>query len=577
MRLLFIIGLLLSTVPLFAQEEIAAPKPEKELLTSRLRKKIKSFSNVEADSLKPAVTDSLSQKSKSSVASLKSLKDSVNVTSLQDSVSSLVKNPLDSVNQKVGGVKSVLQQRSDSIQSLAGSLTIKVEGVGEQVNSKAGEAQEKVSEAEEKLNESISKVEQKIGDIENKATSAITDRTSKVESQLNRVTGEQLKLPDVQEKLDLPKVEFPKEALPALKTDVPNLNLQQNDLNLDPSLKTNIPAVDGSAISNLGEKANVPGTNTSSLGELDKVGEIGGQIKDIDQNLAVAEEYEKELQKIKEGDLTEMEKIPGEAEKQIGQLDQVKGLSDEINKASAQQAQYEAMIKKYQDKKLLQEEMMRKVANVANDELAKHAAQVQQAQNKLSKAKRGVGQIKSVKDIFKVKSDELVGKKFYERLVPGLTTQVYNKDYFQMDIALQLGYRFMPRVTAGVGATYRVGFDKKFDYFVHNEEVYGGRTYLDFAIKSGIFLHGEFEALKFRPQQSAVTPTLKESAPKAVYGSYFGIGKRFNISRQIRANVTTLYRVEYEGKLPSMSKLNIRMGFDYMFGNRRRKFNTIKS
>ncbi len=577
MRLLLILGLLLSSVPIHAQQENDAPKPEKELFTSRLRKKIKSFSNVKVDSLKPVATDSLSQKSKSSFASLKSIKDTVNATSLQDSISSLVKNPLDSITQKVSGVKSASQQRSDSIQSLAGSLTTKVEGVGEQVNSKASEAGEKVTEAEEKLNESITKAEQKIGDIENKATSAITDRTSKVESQLNKVTGEQLKLPDVQEKLDIPKVELPKEALPALKTDVPNLNLQQNDLNLDPSLKTNIPAVDGSTISNLGEKVNVPGINTSSIGELDKVDEIGSQIKDIDQNLAVAEEYEKELQKIKEGDLTELEKIPGEAEKQIGKLDQVKGLSDEINKATAQQAQYEAMLKNYQDKKLLQEEMMRKVANVANDELAKHAAKVQQAQNKLSKAKRGAGQIKSVKDIFKVKSDELVGKKFYERLVPGLTTQVNNKEYFRMDMGLQLGYRFMPRITAGVGATYRVGFDKQFEYFVNNEEVYGGRVYLDFAIKKGIFVHGEFEALKVNPKKiPTAPPTSKENINNTVYGSYFGIGKRFNVSRQIRANVTTLYRVEYEGKLPSMSKLNIRMGFDYMLGNKKRKFNVIK-
>jgi hypothetical protein len=573
MKFLFILSLMLSSVLVFAQQEGVTHKPEKELLTSKLRRKIKSFSKVSIDTLKPAIIDSVSRKGKSSLSAFKSVKDSVKMPNLQDSLSALTNYAMDSVTRKSNAFKSSLQGKGDSIQSLAGNVATRIEGVGDQLHSKVKKVEEEVNQVEEKLNENVTKAEKKMDNVEKKATSTLEDAKSKLDDKLNGIGSDKLNLPtNIQDKLDIPKLDLPKESLPSLNKEMPNLDVKSPDLNLDPSLKTNLPNVGGNDLSNLGEKVNVPDIDKSFLGALNKVGEIANQTKDIDKNLAVAEEYEKELQKIREGNLSELEKLSGEAEKQIGQLDQVKGLSDEINKATAQQAQYQAMIQNYQDKKLLQEEMMRKVANVANDQLTKYAADVQQAQSKLSKAKRGFGQIKSVKDIFKVKSDELVGKRFYERIVPGLTTQVYTKEYTQMDIALQLGYRFMPRITAGIGASYRVGFNRKFDYFVNNEQVYSGRVYFDFAIKSGIFFHGEFETLKFNPQKLMVaSATSNENLPNFVYDSYFGFGKCFNVSRQIRANVTTLYRVEYEGKLPSMSKLNLRIGFDYMFGNRRRK------
>lgn len=565
MRLLFILAFVLFSVPLIAQQEDATPKAEKELVTTRLRKNIQSITSLKVDTLKPAVVDSLSQKVDSKKDSLKSLQGRLNLTSRQDSLLALVNKPLDSLNQKVNGAKAALQNRADSIESLANGVTGKIEGVENKLQAKIGEGEQKVNQVEDKINESITKAEKEVEDVTKKATTSVNDVKNKVESQLNSVTGEKIKLPDVQQKLDIPKVDLSTESLNSIApgVDVPKLEMDKVNLNLDPSLKTNVPGIEGTNITNLSEKVKLPEIDKSSISELGKVEEISDKLKDVDKNLAAAEEYEKELQKIKEGDLTEVEK-------RLGDVKQVKGLSTEINKVTAQQAQYEAMIKKYQDKKLLQEEMMRKVANVANDKLAEHAAKVQQAQSKLSKAKKGVGQIKSVKDIFKVKSDELVGKKFYERLVPGLTTQVYNKDYFQMDVALQVGYRLMPRLTAGVGVTYRLGFDKQFEYFVHSEEIYGGRVYVDFAIKSGVFLHGEFEALKYTTPPSTTVPTVQtEYKPNTVYGSYFGLGKRFNVSRQIRASVIALYRVEYEGELPSMSKFNIRMGFDYRFRNKK--------
>jgi len=158
----------------------------------------------------------------------------------------------------------------------------------------------------------------------------------------------------------------------------------------------------------------------------------------------------------------------------------------------------------------------------------------------------------------------LDGKKFYQRLVPGFTFQSYGSKVFTLDLATQIGYRFSPRFTAGVGATYRTGFDKQFKYFATGLGVYGMRTYFDFAALKGIYVHAEYEYLKVNTARF-VQPPVKDANQTFASSSYFGLGKKFNVSRNIKGTVMGLYRVEYEGHLPSMNKVNVRVGFEYVF------------
>jgi hypothetical protein len=247
---------------------------------------------------------------------------------------------------------------------------------------------------------------------------------------------------------------------------------------------------------------------------------------------------------------------------------QVSAVNSEITKATAEQAKYEALIQRYRDEKLIQEEIKRKAKSVANAQILEHADKVQAAQGELAKAKRGATGLKRVKTLFQKHSTELESKKFYQRLVPGITWQIYKREYVSADLALQTGYRVTPSLTAGVGVLYRVGFSEDFDLFVHGLKTYGGRIYVDFTVAKGLFVHGEFEALKVNPALAATAP---EPISDRVYGSYFGLGKRFNITRNLRGQIQGLYRVEYTGELPDVNKVSARFGVEYVFRRARKK------
>jgi hypothetical protein len=206
---------------------------------------------------------------------------------------------------------------------------------------------------------------------------------------------------------------------------------------------------------------------------------------------------------------------------------------------------------------------------VANAQIAGNAEKVQKAQQDLMNAKQKLSGKEKVKALFAKQSTELEGKKFYQRLVPGLTWQVYKRDYVSVDLALQTGYRVSPRLTAGVGFLYRVGFDKDFDTFVRGLRTYGGRGYLDFAVRKGIFAHGEFEGLRVEPSLAA--PGAAEPIENRAYASYFGLGKRFNVTRNLRGSMLGLYRLEYKGELPGVNKISARFGIEYVFRRARKK------
>jgi hypothetical protein len=154
----------------------------------------------------------------------------------------------------------------------------------------------------------------------------------------------------------------------------------------------------------------------------------------------------------------------------------------------------------------------------------------------------------------------MASKPLYERLVPGITLQVYNKDVFTIDWGLQLGYKFSNRLIGGAGGVYRMNVSDKYESYVNSPGIYGYRLFGNFGIKKGFYVHGEFESLHLstfvHPQTQLEVPT------HAAYSAYFGIGKRYDISKKLRGSAIILYRVEFKGDIPSMSKINLRIGFD---------------
>lgn len=348
--------------------------------------------------------------------------------------------------------------------------------------------------------------------------------------------------------------------IPGTETSMPDIGSVSTDANLPSDVR--LPSADEVDI-NQPDISSVTGE-----ANLDEINKLNGNIPDISEDLSEVHEYGDDLQKIKEGAPEDPNKLAELAEQKVSEMPVVNDATQELSKVTEEQAKYEAMIQRYRDQKLIQEEINRKYKAVANDYVMQQSDKLNAARDKLNISGYKKHGFRSVKDVFKKQSDELEEKKFYQRLVPGLNWQLYNKGFVSSDISLQTGYRFTSRLTVGIGAVYRVGFDKQFDSFVKGMKTFGGRVYMDMLVVKGMFVHGEFEALK---QDASYTMHANETISPRVYESNFGLGKRFNITRNIRGNILAIYRVEYKGEPPAANKINVRMGIDYVFRRPKKK------
>lgn len=54
----------------------------------------------------------------------------------------------------------------------------------------------------------------------------------------------------------------------------------------------------------------------------------------------------------------------------------------------------------------------------------------------------------------------------------------------------------------------------------------------------------------------------REESDASVWSGHYGIGKQYNITRQLKGNILLLYRTEFSGHLPEQSKFNLRVGLN---------------
>lgn len=450
-----------------------------------------------------------------------------------DSLKNIV-NDADTINRRLWkslAKSDSINKKIQNVSNSSGKLTAHV-GIGvdsiQHIDAKAQTIQQQMQNKIDSLQQKIATPVAKVTGI-----SGTTDTTiPSIEKSMSSIPT--MNAPNVAEKInvDIPTTDL---KLPSVNTGMSNINLPQS-------------------------------------ADLDKVHDLKEETGGIEGKLADADQYKGDLQKIKEGTSENLEKLPEVAEEKLSDIPEAGAASEAITKATAEQAKYEAMLQRYRDRKLLQDEISRKYKAVANDYVMQQSGKVQLAQKQLELSKYKANRIKSVKDVFKKQSDELDEKKFYQRLVPGIMWQLYTKDIVSADVSLQVGYRITPHLTTGLGGIYRLGFDKHFDYFVQGLQTFGGRVYADLAITKGLFAHSEFEAMKLHP---SITTNTREPLSKRVYESYFGLGKRFNITRNVRGNVLGLYRVEYSGKLPAASKVSVRFGVEYVFRRPKKKLSGL--
>jgi hypothetical protein len=480
----------------------------------------------------------------------------------------LTTNPLDSLTiiRKIDSLKNVTGQRKSQAQKAIDSLQYLLNSPQRLVNSGVAKVQSKIDTVVHRLNQPADKVNEKISNAQDNLTGKIEDLEEdgvkkvenvqgkadnvqqKISSEVSKATDGNVKVPnDLLEKpkdLTIQNDAKSSQKIPTLQAD--NLNAPQ--LNLPGAEKLKVPEANID-LRSLEKKAdvNLPGT--------EKIGGISAEVAKVDKKIEGVGEYAKELDNISKNGIEDAEKLPKEIENQVGKIDEVHVLNKEAKKIT----EYQNVVQRYRDKKLLQEEILRKSKMVANDKLNSMTPQLKEVQQQIGKAKRLNPAVESFKEITKKRPNEMKGKPFRDRFLPGITFQAYQQDRFTLDCALQTSYRVSGRLTSGLGYSYRISIDDDNSQWIAHEGITAYRFYLQFVTIKNIYVHGEFESARVSP---ARFPTLADNPNPNVYGSYFGLGKRYNISRRFKGSAAALYRVNYQGEIPNLSKVNLRIGFD---------------
>jgi hypothetical protein len=498
--------------------------------------------------------------------SLDSVSGKKQIDSLEQVKKSLKFHQQDSIQQKLSANQKKLTTVTDSLGQLTNVPQRKIDGIADKLTSPADTVKQKLVRATEKANGSIDKIEQKISDTSSGLSDKIEDKTAnlqqKIQDKISDKTTAGENLP--QQDLNLPNADA---KLP--KVNMPDVNSTDVKLpDTDATSELNIPGVESDKLklpeNPLEKNAGIDGKlDVPKPDELNKITDKATGLGDK------AGEYQDELVKIKEkAKVPDSESIEGSVEKQAQNIDQLKEANGELLKVSQEQAKYDAMVQQYRDKKLIQEEMIRKSKNIANDKLKEFAPQMEKAKEQLAKARKPTLK-KSVTQFFKKHENQMKERKFYERLVPAITIQSTRGEQVTLDLGVQVSYSLTQRLSAGLGGVYRARLSEENKYFIAKGGVYGGRFLIEFTMMKGLYVHAEAEHLKIRPYAFGLQT---ETQSDFAWSGNFGLGKRFNVSRKVKGTILGLYRMEYEGKLPPASKINVRLGFEYDLHKKKRRY-----
>lgn len=210
---------------------------------------------------------------------------------------------------------------------------------------------------------------------------------------------------------------------------------------------------------------------------------------------------------------------------------------------------------------LEKDQLKEKALQEAKEQLLQHQDELEAAKQNLGKYKKNYPKAESIKDLPKQPRNLMQDKPMRERLVPGLMLQIHNGQPFDIDFSPQIAYYLTGRLSAGIGATYRLGVQAKVKPLLsHPLNIYGVRAFTEFKVVKGFYAHVEWEQLYYK------SPSLPEES-RGVWttGIPAGIGKQYKLFGIIEGNTQVLFHFARKADTPYQNKWLIRTGINLKF------------
>jgi hypothetical protein len=528
-------------------------------------------------------TKGLSQSVSSKTDSVKKDTTSISADSLAkrtkyklDSASKRINFKIDSLNKK-GLPTAHYQKKLDSINLCVQNL-MSLTALSKKVNNKISASlksredslQKKFNKKTGKLQRKIKKKTHSIDSLTAKAKDPGQVKVGKADAAFNSKIQKDAKLPGVGGGSGVNV----NTAIPGAVTSKEASELQQAGKNLSlPQIKEVQRAE-----AELKKVENLPKQEINELKNNKEVSEIKNEAKEVTKLEKQTEEYKKQIKEVKKLDKSSVDSLAKSSEKDIEKIAGSSSYAKELSKETSVITTQKNALEQYKDMltDFKKQVGVRDVKDISTKQLSNPFV------GQEMKLKAGVAELDKLKakyhtittdsrGLMKRVRNEMYGRPFKERIIPGLGFQWYPGKQVGVDLTSYLMYRITGRWRMGLGYSDRLVFDDK-NWNVSSGHVQAIRVMTDYRLLPTLHLHVEEEWTHYdlnaqNIYRTITDPPLKEWNVKL----NAGVLKGYKISRRINGQMQLLYNTLDWSNFPQSKNTAMRFGFEYKFGVKKTK------
>lgn len=343
------------------------------------------------------------------------------------------------------------------------------------------------------------------------------------------------------------------------RPEIPGLNL--------PTITTDFPSVPGKLLDAdiIPEELSEVKATASQAAELtDKAKKYLDKAADL-KKVDVKEEAKKEAKK-----------LPETVEKEIKNLDQVKEITNELPSKNMAQEHIEDMKSAVPDATNVEGEVRKRTQLQMKDYFAGKDETVKAGITKLEKLQKHYNTVHDMRKLPDRKPNNMKGKPFIERFVPGMLVQVTAMEsaWKRIDFSPNANYWFHHKFRAGLGGSYRLSLNTSKFNITGRERVYGFRIYGNYKIHKGFFAHLEGESLRFN--KPADFPS-SESVRQWNYSMNTGLFKTYKINKFTKGTTVVLYDLLSLDETFNVNRIAVRFGLEFTFKKKKEKIRPLET
>jgi hypothetical protein len=162
--------------------------------------------------------------------------------------------------------------------------------------------------------------------------------------------------------------------------------------------------------------------------------------------------------------------------------------------------------------------------------------------------------------------NEMKGKPFVERLVPGVSNQIFRLNNIQVDFSAYVAYKITGKVAMGVSGFQRFEFPEQSNPFVVKKvDVLGFRVFANLKLLNKINSYVELETYRINPLTTSQNTHGYSSDREFIWKNKLNIGlvRPFKISKSITGEMLMLQNIWNIRELLNPKYFSVRFGLQY--------------